>query len=265
MASNLSKYIRAYSLFIKNSIAVESEYRASLIFKSLAGFCWMFGSLFFINVIFSQTSSVAGWTKLEVTLLYVCFSISMDLFDMILRNNFVRFSEHVRQGSLDWILLRPINTRILVSLMGDGLIITIAPRLLAGFGLLFYYLPKYTPVVNIISFFIFLIVGNFAVYSFVYCLNTLNIWFVRVNNITALIQNTFGFARLPLDSWPKIMQLFLIYVLPMGLLSTYAVRSLLGKTSSLDLLTAILVSLILFIISDKFWNFALRHYSSASS
>ncbi len=265
MVNNSRKYLKSYWYFIKNSLAIESEYRASFLFKTLAGMCWMIGSLFFIQVIFSQTNSVAGWSKLDITLLYITFSISMDLFDLVLSRNFIRFSDHISQGTLDWVLLRPINTRFLVSLMGDGLVVTILFRLLASFGLLIYFLPQHTPVRNIANFFLFLILGNFAVYSFVFCLNTLNIWFVKMNNITTFIQNTYGFARVPLDSWPKLMQLFLIYIFPMGILSTYSVKALLGKTNAFNIVAAFGITIILFIISQLFWNFALKHYSSASS
>lgn len=265
MVNNSKKYLKSYWHFVKNSIAIESEYRGSFLFKTLAGICWMIGSLFFIQVIFSQTNSVAGWSKLEITLLYITFSISMDLFDLVLRNNFIRFSDHISQGTLDWVLLRPINSRFFVSLMSDVLVVTIIFRLLAGFGLLIYFLPKNTSLENIFGFFLFLLLGNFAVYSIVFCINTLNIWFVKMNNITTFIQNTYGFARVPLDSWPKLMQLFLVYILPMGILSTYAVKALLGKTTMFDVVIAFGTSVALFIISQLFWKFALRHYSSASS
>ena len=265
MVTNLKRYLTVYVRFLKNSFAVDAEYRFSLLFKNITGLVWILGALFTLDVIFSQATSVAGWSRAEISLLYVSFSLSMDFFDLFLRNNFMKFSSLIRAGGLDWLLLRPINSRFLVSFMSGGLETGMAIRLPVGLYMLYHFLPLGTPVANIVLYFVYLALGNFAVYSFIFALHTLNIWFIKLDNITTLSQTTFGFTRLPLDSWPKAVQLFLIYIFPMGLLSNYAVLALLGRSTLAHLLTTVGVCVILFIASQKFWSFALRHYSSASS
>ncbi len=265
MVNKTRRYLRAYYYFLKNSFSVDIEYRLSFLIKNITSLSWVAGSLFFINVLFSKVSSIGGWSQQDVTLLYISFSLSMDFFDLFLRGNLVKFSELIRKGDLDRMLMRPINSRFMVSLMGEGIESTIILRFLMGFILFAYFLPTGTSASQMIGYFVILALGNFAVYSAIFILHVFNIWLVKVDNLTVFSQTTFGFTRVPLDSWPKAMQFFLIYLFPMGLTSNFAVLALLGKANINHFIIAVIVSVFLFTVSQKFWTFALRHYSSASS
>jgi ABC-2 type transport system permease protein len=265
MVNELPRYIKAYLQFLRNSIATEMEYRASFVFKNLASLIWMIGALFFIHVLFTQVSTVGGWSKDEILLLYVSFSLAADTMHVFLRKNFERFSSLTRKGELDWLLLRPINSRFMVSLMTGGVDINSIFRLLSGFGLFIYFLPTGTSIMNILMFFVFQVLGMLAVYSFTYILHTLNIWFVRLDNITHLSFMILDLSRVPLDSWPSGVRLFLIYIIPVGIFSTFAVKTLTSGPNYTYILISIVVVVALFVASQKFWHFALKHYSSASS
>ena len=265
MANKLTRYIKVYSLFAKNSVLVDMEYRFSFVFKNFASLLWMVGSLFFINTLFQQTNDIAGWTKQEVTLLYVAFSFASDIFHVFLRGNFEKFSSLTRKGELDWLLLRPINSRFLVSFMTSGVDLYSMFRLVAGVALLFYFMPDGTTWLNVLAFYSFIILGLTAVYSVAYMLHTLNIWFVRLDNMTHLSQMSLELSKVPLDAWPKIVQTIFIYLLPVGVISTFAVQALFGRLNLSMVPISLAIAGGLLFISQKFWNFALRHYSSASS
>lgn len=259
-----NKYLRSYARFVKNSLAVDMEYRAGFLFKNITGLVWVIGALFLIDVIFSQSSSVAGWTKQQVICLYLTFSIAVDAFYIFVRDNLRKFLDLIQNGQLDAYLLKPINLRFLVTFMSNQMGYYVLFRFLAAIVLLFVYAPS-TNLLNWILYLFFIIAGSLGVYSVVFILHTFNFWLVRLENITELSNQSYELAKVPIDAWPKQIQLFLTYAFPMAVLSSFAVNALFGKANFIQLLLSIIVSSVLFYISHKFWNFALRHYSSASS
>ena len=259
-----NKYLKSYTRFVKNSLAVDMEYRAGFLFKNITGLVWVIGALFLINVIFSQSSSVAGWTKQQVTCLYLTFSIAVDAFYIFVRDNLRKFLNLIRDGQLDAYLLKPINLRFLVTFMSNQMGYYVLFRFFAAIILLIVYSPT-SNIFNWSLYISFTIIGSIGVYSAVFILHTLNFWLIRLENITELSNQSYELAKVPIDAWPKQIQLFLTYAFPITVLSSFAVNALFGKAGVIQLLLSVIVSTILYFISDKFWNFALRHYSSASS
>lgn len=265
MGNKVNRYARVYSQFLKNSIGAEMEYRASFIFKNLASMVWMVGAIFFIQVLFTQASHIGGWSKEQVLLVYIAFSLASDFLHVFVRKNFEKFSTLTQKGELDWLLLRPINTRFMVSFMTSGIDLHSILRLFAGFGLLIYFLPVGTTFLNVVWFFILLLLGIFSLYSFAYILHTLNIWLIKLDNITHLSFMTLELSRVPLDSWPSGIRILLVYFIPVALISTFSVQALITGPDAKTIFTSLFVATALFVASQKFWTFALRHYASASS
>lgn len=264
MASSVSRYFRAYKRFVINSVSEEMEYRASFIFRNLASLLWVLSSLFFITVIFSQAITIGSVGRDHMLLLYIVFLITNDLMDIFFRSNLERFSQLIRKGDLDSFLLKPINIRVMVTLMSDRISLYALFRIITGFALLFYYGASY-PLFNWLNFTLFWVLGFISVINFIFILHTLNIWFTKLDNITHLAHTSVETIKVPLGSWPKIIQTIFIYIFPVGIVSTFSVNALLGTPAISSFYIAPAVALFLLIFSQWFWQFALRHYSSASS
>lgn len=265
MVNNINKYFRSYFQFVLNSIQAEAEYRGSFVVNMIISLFWMVGAFLSISVIFSQASSIAGWNQRQIILLYLVFSIALDLFHIFVQENFEAFSNNVRHGELDWILVRPISSAFLASFMSKGFNLNPTLRLISGIVLLLYFFPTNTTIINIFMFSWFFIFGFAALYFFIFLLHAFNIWFVKLYNITHFSFTSMETIKLPLDSWPKQVKWFFIYFFPVGIISTYSVRALYSSYSTWELLSAPIVMLALFLTSQLFWKVSLRHYSSASS
>ncbi len=264
MASSVSRYFRAYKRFVLNSILEEMEYRASFVFRNLASLLWVVSSIFFITVIFSQAQTIGSVDKSFLLLLYLVFLITNDLMDILFRSNLERFSRLVRKGELDGFLLKPINIRFLVTFMSDRISLYALARLISGIVLLIYFGRGY-PLFNWLNFSLFWVLGFISVINFIFILHTLNIWFTKLDNITHLAHTSVETIKVPLSSWPKIIQTIFIYMFPVGIVSTFAINALVGTPAISSFYIAPLVALVLLLFSQWFWQFALRHYSSASS
>src|SRR3989344_5616057 len=220
MANNLQKYPRIYQRFAVNSILEELEYRVAFLFTNLTGMLWTLGTFFFIYVIFTQASSVGGWDKHSMILLYLTFSITTDLFHIFLRTSLERFARLIRDGALDGFLLKPVNSRFMVSLISGRLGFNVVFRLVVAVALLLHYASISSPsIVAWASYVFFIVLGLISVYSLIFLIHTLNIWFVRLDNLTHFSFTTMEIAKVPLDSWPKLVQDLLVYLVPIGIVS----------------------------------------------
>lgn len=261
----VNKYLNSYSRFVRNSLEQEIEYRGGFIFNNITGLIWVIGAFFFIYILFTQTNTVSGWDKQQVICLYLTFSATSDLFNIFIRDNLRKFIELVRTGQLDTYIMKPLNLVFLLSLMSGRLAYYVIFRFFLAVGLLIYFAPHTAPVFPWLLYLGFLITGLIGVYSVIFMLHTLNIWLIRMDNLTDLANSSFELAKVPLNAWPNFIRWILIYLFPIGILSTFAVRALFNQIGITDLFISLIISGALFIVSQKFFVFALRRYSSASS
>jgi ABC-2 type transport system permease protein len=78
-------------------------------------------------------------------------------------------------------------------------------------------------------------------------------------------EGVFRIAKYPTDIFGKPFKIILSYVLPISFIATFPAKSLLGILSWQNIIFSLFFTATLLFFSLKFWNFALRRYSSASS
>jgi ABC-2 type transport system permease protein len=105
----------------------------------------------------------------------------------------------------------------------------------------------------------------FIFYNLFFIFTTTNIWFMRLFNLGDLFSEIINVGRYPVYIFQKSSQAFFTYLLPVAFIATFPVQALLGRASFGRVLWGSLIGLVMFFLSQKFWLFALRHYSSASS
>jgi ABC-2 type transport system permease protein len=94
---------------------------------------------------------------------------------------------------------------------------------------------------------------------------TLAFWFVKVDNLAELFNAFYEAGRFPISVYRGLLRAFLTFVIPIAFITTIPAATLLGRAGTTDITWALALAAVLFVFSNRFWNFALRHYSSASS
>jgi ABC-2 type transport system permease protein len=95
---------------------------------------------------------------------------------------------------------------------------------------------------------------------------TTTIWYVKIYNVTEVLQALLAAGRYPIQAFPVGAYRFVFsFLIPVAFLTTVPAEAMLGR-ASLDFLGySGLFALCLFALSRWFWRFALRSYTSASS
>ena len=94
---------------------------------------------------------------------------------------------------------------------------------------------------------------------------TLGIWLVRVDNLWVLGESVMQVSRYPLDIYSGGLQRVFTFVLPLAFLATMPARQLVLEPDVRMVALGVVWAATSFLGARIFWNFALKHYASASS
>src|SRR5689334_23383721 len=110
----MRRYWQIYRTFFVSSFARELEFRANFIAKIFQNAIWICFFVLILLVVYRNTDSVAGWSRGESFILaatiFVMTSIGTAIFMSIME-----IPQHVRQGTLDFIVTKPIDSQFWIS------------------------------------------------------------------------------------------------------------------------------------------------------
>ena len=262
----LNRYSRLYAAFVRNCIMRAMEYRAQFLTNIVVYNIWTASSLLVITVVFQQVGAVRDWNRWEMYVLYGTYVIIENLCYGMLGPNMWRFNTYVREGTLDLVLTKPVNSQFFASTRYIDM--NAMANIPVGTALLIFGLVRCgtTPSpLALLSWLLALGCGFLVAYSIWFMIVTLTIWIVKLQAAGAAFEPVFQIARFPITIYPRRFQALLTFALPVACLTTIPAGLLLGKRGGEWLAFTMLAAAIALTISNRFWNFALRHYGSASS
>lgn len=244
----------------------EMEFRFNFIFWIIFDLVSLFLLIIGVNVIFGQVEAIAGWQKEEVLLLVYTQSLFLDFLWTFILINLGYFSDLIRRGDLDCVLLRPANTRFLVSTRYFSLDHVL--RIGITIYLLFLQLKgmEFSPSLwQWLGYFLLFFLGIFIFYNFFFILTTGNIWLVGLFNLGDLFDRIISIAKYPTGIFKGAAEVITLYFVPIAFIATIPVNFLLGKENYQIIFVGLILGMIAFLFSHFFWHLSLKHYSSASS
>ncbi|GAB4423830.1 MAG: hypothetical protein OHK0015_01840 [Chloroflexi bacterium OHK40] len=168
---------------LKLNIQQELAYRADTLINIALSLMWLGWELLSLTIIFSNTDRLGGWGPGELLALLGVWRLVNTLLAAIIWPNTERFNASVRDGSLDYTLLMPVNSLILVSL--TRIVIWRAWDIVLAVGLIVWGLglsgAGVAPL-NLLSFLALVVTGVFVIYSLWIVLIACTFWFVKFDN-----------------------------------------------------------------------------------
>lgn len=242
------------------------EYRGNFILGLFIDILWVALQIITVEIVFSFSDSIVGWTKPEVITLVGVFRVVKGVFDVLFRPNLLRLDETINRGQLDYILTLPVNSQFLISTRYHALDQLLS--IISGLILIFYGLAQGEAVTSpllAIYLIVAMALGVTTLYSIVFLLSTLSIFLTRMSALKAFYDVLSNSLRYPTDIYVRNSSLLSTIIIPFAIVVTIPSKLLLGKVGPGDLTIGLLVSATIFLLSRKFWSYSLRHYSSASS
>ena len=260
------RYVRLFLASLRVSLLNEMAYRAdwfARLAQSIMGVLTTIGALW---VVFSHTDSLAGWSLPEIAALLGVFYIVTGLVGTILAPNMGRIMRDVREGTLDYLLVKPVNAQFFASIRQIALWrLTDVVLGLVVAGIALHRLAGTIGFGRASLFLLMLACGMVILYSVWLALVTTTFWFVKIMNIEEIVWQALEAGRYPIDIYPRWLRYGLSYVIPVGFVITVPARSLLGQLHWSGLATAVALAGVAFAAASAFWRTGLRHYSGASA
>jgi ABC-2 type transport system permease protein len=262
----MRRYLKLLRVFYKASVLSELEYRANFLIHGLYSVGWTAWIWFGIAVFYQHGSSLAGWSYYEALVVVGLFQIFGGLIDAFLRPNILAIIEHVRKGTLDFILLKPVDSQFFVSTR--QIVVWKLLDMLVGCAVIVFALSRLgiVPSVEQVALFaLMLVLGIIMLYAVWIGMITSAFWFVRVDNISELLYTFFEAGRFPVSVFNGAIRFVLTFVVPIAFMTTFPAAVLLGKLEWRYVGLGVVLAAVLFTFSVHFWRYALRFYTSASS
>ncbi len=264
---NLKRYLTIYATLWRNSVTREMSFKGNFILWIVVELLWFGLQLCFISIVFAQAEQVGTWTKWQAVMLVGASNFIQQMYQAFFLMNCTNLSDLVRTGKLDFLLLLPINTRFLVSLR----VVDLGAFVNAAFGLSVMVFAAqragvHPSLVQICGFGALCFVGILIHYSLMFILATVSFWTVRAQGIVWGYYNLFNIARMPDEAFHGVFKGIFTFVLPVLLVSNMPVRVLADKvTSPASWLSLLAIGVVWAGISEWFWRWSVRRYTSASS
>jgi ABC-2 type transport system permease protein len=217
-----------------------------------------------IQVFFYQTDHLGGWGYADVLLLLGIFNVLQGLIDFALRPNMSRLLQHIRTGTFDHILTKPVDSMFYVSFR--HLVFWRLIDVLLGIGLMIYALIEkhYMPsVLDAAMFIVSIGAALVLIYALWMMLMTTSFWVIRIDDLSFVFNSFFETTRFPISMYRSWLRIVLTYVLPAAFITSTPALSLLGKWNGMTTIVSIILAGFFLWLSRWFWRYALRSYTSA--
>lgn len=264
------RYARLYGSLARFALAREMAFRSNFLVKVSVEILWLGILLAFYGVVFAKTNALAGWNQGQYLFFVGCFFALNGMIETLFLDNCNEFTELVRTGDLDFLLLRPIDEQFLITTRRIDW--GTAPNVIMGAGVMLIALARlhwvFDPL-RIVAFAGLFVCGVLLAYSFMLVLTSCSVWLVRNQSLMEMWWLFSSLARFPREifrePWAEPIGRLFTYVLPILLVSNVPARVMV-KTFDPQLVGFMLVATVAaFYLSRRFFRHALRSYRSASS
>lgn len=258
--------LRLAGTFLRVGILNELQYRVNFAFSLVQSLIAMGTSLAVLALVFANTSDLRGWSAPELLVVMGIYVLVGGVIKMIIQPNMQQLMEDVQQGTLDFVLTKPADGQLLVSLrrvqLWQGVDV-----LVGGVFTIFaaVRLPGALSVVEIVAFAVTLALGVVSIYCFWLLLTTLAFWITRLDPIVELFDGMYQAGRWPVSVYPGWLRVGFTVLVPLAFAVTVPASALTGRLTGWLVLGSVAFTAVLATVTRATWQHALHRYSGASS
>jgi ABC-2 type transport system permease protein len=268
-----ANYFRVFATFFRNSLVREMTFRSNLLITIVTRLFYFVAQVALFEIIYRQVNAIDDWTRPEYFAFLATGMLINSLVETFFMPNCANFSELIRTGNLDFVLLKPIDPQFLISF--EKMELAMLNQALLALGLLGYALVRIGgPIdpVRVAMYVLFVAVGVAFFYSLMLMLASTSVWFGRNTGLYDFWFYIIIFARYPREIYSgslagDALQFTFSFMIPILLVVTVPSRVLLAKvlTPSWLTLVALTAAALGLVISRAVFRSSLRAYRSASS
>jgi ABC-2 type transport system permease protein len=243
------------------------QYRVDFLVQGALALFWTSWSLVPLLVVFGTREGVAGWSFEEALVVIGWFMVMKGVLEGAVNPSLASVVEHIRKGTLDFVLLKPADAQFLVSTQKfQPWRVVDALAGLVVFVVAFRRLGRWPEPGHVVAAVLLLGCAALILYSVWILVISAAFFVVKVDNLSFLFVSIFDAARWPADVFTGLLRFVFTWVVPLALMTTFPARALLGKDFGVLDAAASLAGAVAFAAFARFvWLRSIGRYTSASS
>lgn len=259
------RYIRLFATQARASMLLALQYRVEFFFDGFMSLFWTATAIIPLVVLYGQRPAVAGWSWPEALIVVAWFTLLKGVLEGAIRPSLGNVVEHIRKGTLDFLLLKPADAQFLVSTSRFELFRF--ANIAGGLALLAYALHALhrMPSLGDVALTLLLLASATAIlYAIWIFVVSIAFVVVKVDNLTYLFASIYDAARWPADVFGKgILAVLFTFVIPLSVMTTYPAQAILGKLDAAHGAGAVAGACASLVIARMVWLRAIAKYTSA--
>ncbi len=259
-------FLKLIATFFKVNVQMSLAYRADTVVNILLNLMWLGWELLSLSIIFSNTETLGGWGFGELIALLGVFRLVNTMMMSLIWPNTEKFNQSIRDGSMDYTILQPVNSMFLVTFsrisvwriwdLVLAIVLIVVGVNLAG--------DVATPL-SILNFILLTISGAIVIYSLWIVLIAFTFYFTKFDNNVTILQALLDAGRYPVTVYPIWLRIIVTFLIPIAVATTVPLQALRQELGTSQILMFIGIGIASFLIASQVWKAGLKRYSGASS
>jgi ABC-2 type transport system permease protein len=252
---------------MKNSLIGYMEYRANLFAALIMELVYLTSKILYVVVIYQTGIEINGVSPDEIMLFVASFIIMTGIYTGLFMDNFYGLPEHIRNGTLDMYITKPISLQFMATLRHVNFVLPV-PNFIAGIIMLIIAVNRLNiqlTFYNVSIYLLTIVSGTCMAYAIFLAPQILSFWTVKTGAIIEIADRCWDFNNMPMSIYKKWMQRIGIFVIPVFFITNIPAMFLAGRLNNLYFVWAIIAPILFLMLVRIFWKYAIKNYSSASS
>ncbi len=258
--------VRLAATFFRVGVMNEMQYRVNFFLQLVQSLLTVGTGLIVLAVVFSKTNELGGWSRPQLLAVMGVFTLVGGIIRTFIQPNMERVVNDVREGKLDFALIKPADAQLLVSIRDVRF--WQLTDVLVGLAVLTVALVQLRSTMqwqHVAAFIALLLSGLVSIYCFWLMLASASFWLVRINEVQELFDGLFRAGQYPVGIYPGWLRYGLTFIIPLAFAITVPSEAITGRLAWQPVIVMIAFTAVLLVVSRWFWSRGLRRYGGASA
>jgi ABC-2 type transport system permease protein len=262
----MGRYFRLLWQQVRRSALQALQYRADFLLDGLTGSFWTVTAIVPLFAVYGggEQRGIPGWNFGESLLVVGCFITLQAVLDSVINPSLTAVIDHIRTGTLDFVLLKPADGQFLVS-TSQFQFWRLAGLIHAAFvfGIAYKNIGEAPALTALLGAGLLLIASSALLYSMWVMIVSAAFLVVKVDNLTSLFSSIFDAARWPSTVFKGALRFAFTFVIPLTVMTTFPAEALLQRLPLSTGVFSFVGAAVFFLIARLVWMRSVRHYTSA--
>jgi ABC-2 type transport system permease protein len=262
----MTRYLRLLWLQVRTSALLAAQYRWDFLVDGVISMFWAATAVVPLFVVYGDPSrpGIPGWSFGEALVVTGWFILLQGILDGAINPGLQAVIEHIRKGTLDFVLLKPADAQFLVSTARFQVWRVVSLFNAAVIlGLAFHRLGRLPSPGGVAMALVLLAVATWLLHSLWTLIVSAAFFVVKVDNLTYLFSSIFDAARWPGAVFRGALRFVFTFVIPLTVMTTFPAEALLGRLEPQALVGAVAGALAFAMLARQVWLRSVAHYTSA--